>query len=113
MLRSRNTPQPTNHAKRRGVRQSSAALPRSPQHFRALITEAADDARRMIGSPLKLETIDQPDACDLSYALQNAVSKLYYDCRFDWSDPVAADDIRHSLARIAAICEAWDKHLNS
>jgi len=58
--------------------------------------------------------IDQNTAEPIDWirAMNEALSDIMLEARFDISDPETNKALRIRIARLAAFCEAWDKQLN-
>lgn len=82
--------------------------------FRARMTDAANSVIEglELGGDWPGAAMN-PEPKDFFSVLMVRMSDLSEDLRYSQDAPTVRHSIRQKLARIAATCEAWDKHLNS
>jgi hypothetical protein len=87
-----------------GTRSTASQTSHVP--FRALMTEAAPSVASLVKLHQDLGWMNDRDS--LHETLRRVISGLDESFRYLGD----LHDLRRRLARIAAVCEAWDKHLN-
>lgn len=83
--------------------------------FRSLVNQ--QESAGIVAESLQLGgdfpqcTPDTATVADWQHALTERLADLFEQCRFDESGLEVRRNLRTRLARIVALCEAWDKQL--